>query len=203
VGSRRAFRLFFAVSLLFLLLLFLFRDAWLTALGWALVYDQGPAKADAAVVLAGGYWGKRILFAADLVKQGYVPRVLVSGPPGFYGVNESEAAIAWAVKQGDPAVWFVAVPHEATSTRTEAQALLGYVRQHDIHSILLVTSNYHTARAGRIFRKTEREMGGGPDLRVVAAPDKYFAPASWWQSREGRKTAFLEWTKTVSSAFGI
>ena len=42
-------------------------------------------------------------------------------------------------------------------------------------------------------------MGGGPDLRVVAAPDKFFNPGSWWQSREGRKTAFLEWTKTVSS----
>jgi uncharacterized SAM-binding protein YcdF (DUF218 family) len=77
------------------------------------------------------------------------------------------------------------------------------MREHGIHSFLLVTSNYHTARARRIFLKAENETGGGLDMRVVAAPDKYFTPDGWWQSREGRKTAFMEWTKTVTRVFGI
>jgi uncharacterized SAM-binding protein YcdF (DUF218 family) len=142
-------------------------------------------------------------YAAQLVKQGYVPRVLVSGPTGSYGFNEADLAIRWAAQQGFPPEWFVPIPHEATSTRAEALVTISYMRQHDIHSFLLVTSNYHTARARRIFLRAEREMGGGPDLRAVATPDKYYEPGSWWQSRESRKTAFLEWTKTITGALGI
>jgi uncharacterized SAM-binding protein YcdF (DUF218 family) len=204
VGPRRSSRLKFTLVLLALLLvLFLTRGVWLSAMGEALVHDEGPAKADVALLLAGDYWGYRLQHAVDLVKQGYVPRILVSGPPGFYGTNESEAAIRWALQQGYPSEWFVAVPHGATSTSAEAGVMLTYMRQHGIHSFLLVTSNYHTARARRIFLKAERDSGGGLDMRVVAAPDKYFTPDGWWQSREGRKTAFMEWTKTVTRVFGI
>ena len=40
------------------------RSLWLPALGYALVHDDGPAKADIAVVLAGDYEGHRIEKAA-------------------------------------------------------------------------------------------------------------------------------------------
>lgn len=204
MGPRRSSRLKVTLAFLALfLVLFLTRGVWLSALGAALVHDEGPGKADVALVLAGDYWGYRLQHAADLVKQGYVPHILVSGPPGFYGTNESDAAIHWALLQGYPAEWFIAVPHTATSTLAEANVMLTYMRQHQIHSFLLVTSNYHTARARRIFLKAEHDSGGGPDMRVVAAPDKYFTPDGWWQSREGRKTAFMEWTKTVTRVFGI
>ena len=204
MGPRRFSRLKFTLAFLaILLVLFLTRSLWLSAMGAALVHDEGPGKADVALVLAGDYWGYRLQHAADLVKQGYVPRILISGPPGFYGMNESDLAIHWAQQQGYPAEWFVAVPHQATSTLAEAKVMLAYMRQHDIHSFLLVTSNYHTARARRIFLEAEHDGGGGPDMRVVAAPDKYFTPDGWWQSREGRKTAFIEWTKTVTRVFGI
>ena len=49
----------------------------------------------------------------------------------------------------------------------------------------------------------ERERGGGPTIRVVAVADPVYDPAAWWRSREGRKTAFLEWTKTITSLVGI
>ena len=68
---------------------------------------------------------------------------------------------------------------------------------------LLVTSNYHTARARRIYLSAEHERGGGPDLRVVASGDQFFAAGNWWHNREGRKTVFMEWTKTLTSVFGI
>jgi hypothetical protein len=44
-----------------------------------------------------------------------------------------------------------------------------------------------------------------PDLEVVmvAAPDANFKADGWWHSREGRKTAFYEWLKTVTSWFGV
>jgi uncharacterized SAM-binding protein YcdF (DUF218 family) len=174
----------------------------LPAVGRALVHDDGPAHADIAVVLAGEQWGYRIGKAAELVQQGFVPAVLVSGP-AYYAMHESDAAIDYAVKRGYPAAWFIAAPNSALSTREEARVMLTEMQRRNVRSFLLVTSDYHTARAARIYRATERALGGGPGMRVVAAPDKYFHTDSWWKSREGLKTVFIEWSKTFATAAGI
>jgi uncharacterized SAM-binding protein YcdF (DUF218 family) len=198
--------LFFKSVLVLLLLaevVFLMRDVWLGTIGSVLVHDDGAGKAEIAVVLAGDYWGNRLFKGAELVRQGYVPSVLVSGPPGFYGVNEADAAIQFAVAKGYPAEWFIPLRHTALSTRDEALVVLDALKQRNIHNFLLVTSNYHTARARRIYLNAVRERGGGPDLRVVASGDPFFTAANWWHNREGRKTVLLEWTKTVAYAFGI
>jgi uncharacterized SAM-binding protein YcdF (DUF218 family) len=179
------------------------RSLWLPALGYALVHDDGPAKADIAVVLAGDQLGHRIEKAAELVREGYVPAALVSGPGGFYGLHESDFAIAYAVRQGFPEQWFIALPHSALSTREEAPVILAELRRRNVRSFLLVTSDFHTARARRIFLAAERAMTGGPTIRMVAAPNQFFRPDSWWRSREGQKTVFFEWSKTVATALGM
>src|SRR5436305_15215511 len=116
---------------------------------------------------------------------------------------ECDAAIEFAVQHLYPAAWFIRAPNSAVSTREEARAILAELQRRNVRSFLLVTSDYHTARAARIFRATERSLGGGPAMRVVAAPDKYFHTDSWWKSREGLKTVFMEWSKTVATAIGI
>ncbi len=177
----------------------IFHSQILGALGGYLVREDLPQKADAAVVLAGDGWGNRILTAAQLARDGYVPKVLVSGPDGAYGLYESDLAIPFAVKHGYPESYFVAVEHEARSTRTEAVALLAEIRREGIRRLLVVTSNFHTRRAGRIFREA------APDLTivVVGAPDRNFTPGGWWRNREGQKTFVTEWEKTIANWFGI
>ena len=179
------------------------RVLWLPWLGYALVHDDGPAQADIAVVLAGDQKGHRIEKAAQLIRQGYVPAALISGPAGFYGLHESDYAIAYAVRRGFPAQWFIALPNSALSTREEAYVVLAELRRRNVRSFLLVTSNYHSARARRTFLAAERALGGGPAMRTVAAPDEFVRPDSWWRNREGRKALFFEWSKTVASALGI
>ena len=179
------------------------RSLWLPVLGYALVHDDGPAKADIAVVLAGDQVGHRIEKAAELIREGYVPAALISGSPGFYGLHECDFEIAYAIRQGFPAQWFIALPHSALSTRDEAPVVLGELRRRNVRSFLLITSDYHTARARRIFLAAERAMAGGPTMRTVAVPDQFFHPDSWWRNREGQKTVFFEWSKTVASALGI
>ena len=204
MGERRGFRFQFAlVVLLLMAVVYLARDVWLEALGSGLVHDEGAGKAEIAVVLAGDYWGYRLTKGAELVRQGYVPLVLVSGPPAFYGVNEADAAIHFAIVRGYPAEWFIPLYHTALSTRDEATAVLDALKQRHIHSALLVTSNYHSARARRIFLAAERQRGGGPNLRMVASGDRFFSAANWWHNREGRKIAFMEWSKTLATVFGI
>ena len=200
----RSFRLkLLAACLLLAAAVILSRSLWLPWLGWALVHDDGPAKADIAVVLGGDYMGHRIEKAAALIREGYVPAALISGPPGFYGLHESDYAIAYAVRKGFPAQWFIALPHSALSTEQEAPIMLAELRRRNVRSFLLVTSDYHTARARRTFLAAERAMAGGPIMRTVAVPGDFFHPDSWWRNREGQKIAFFEWSKTLAFALGI
>jgi len=173
---------------------------WLPWLGSLLVEDMPPVKADAALVLAGDPRGERIKKAGELVRAGYVPKVLVSGPMEWYGVNEAELAIRFAAAKGYPPEWFERLNLRALSTNEEAEAIAPELERRSIRRLLLVTSNFHTARAGKIFRKAVR---GNIEIRTIAAPDKYFQIDTWWHTREGWKTWFYETTKTLTGLVGI
>ena len=168
-------------------------------MGAGLVKNEQPFRADLVVVLAGDAYGHRILKAAELVKQGYAPQVLVSGAPGFYDLHESDLAIPFAVRRGYPQEWFIPLPHQAHSTEEEARVVLAELRRRNAHRVLLVTSDYHSRRAAHLFRAHSE----GLDIRMVTAPDDYFSAYGWWHTREGRKTFLLEWTKTLTGMVGM
>ena len=171
----------------------------LSAFGSYLVQAGPPEKADAALVLAGDSSGNRILTAAELMRQGYVRKVVVSGPGGEYGLHECDLAIPFAVKHGYPESYFEHAEHFAHSTVEEARVVLPQLRRDGYRRIELVTSDYHTRRAAKVFRDA------APDLTffVVAAPDPYFSADGWWHNREGQKTFLTEWEKTVARWIGL
>ena len=182
-----------------LVLAVVFHTAILSALAAFLVEAQSPQKADVALVLAGDNSGRRILTAAQLVRDGYVPRVMVSGPDGFYGNYECDLAIPFAVKHGYPEAYFIHAEHSARSTQAEAQAVIPLIRRAGYRSVAIVTSNYHTRRAGRIFRAQAPDL----TIRMIAAPDGNFTPDGWWRNREAAKIFLGEWEKTVANWLGI
>ncbi|HXF26675.1 MAG TPA: YdcF family protein [Bryobacteraceae bacterium] len=185
--------------IILLLLLLLTHDWWLSAIGEYLVQAGPPAHSDLVVVLAGDWTGNRILKAAELVREGYAPKALVSGPGKLYNVHEDDAAIDYAVDHGYPRDYFIAAHNDSNSTRSEAIALLRDMRRMGVHSADIVTSDFHTHRAGGVYRK----LAGGIQIHMVAAPYPDFNPGSWWRYRQGEKTVLLEWTKTVAYWFGI
>jgi uncharacterized SAM-binding protein YcdF (DUF218 family) len=195
----RALRNFALVLIAIVVFGFIFHNAVLVALGSYLVKADAPEKADIALVLAGDGEGNRILTAAQLARQGYVSQVLVSGPSGIYGQYECDLAIPFAVKSGYPASYFLHFENNARSTQEEARDAIARLHQLGVHKVLLVTSDYHTRRAGKIYRTA------APDLQfvVVAAPDTYFTAGGWWHNRQGEKIAFNEWIKTLTEPFGI
>ena len=176
-----------------------FHTQILGSLGSYLVQAGLPQKADAALVLAGDGWGHRILTAAQLARDGLVPKVLVSGPDGAYGLHECDLAIPFAVKHGYPESYFVHLENSARSTVTEAQAVLPVMRRMGIQRLIVVTSNFHTRRAGAIYRKLAPDLA----LVIVAAPDENFTAGDWWHNREGQKTFVVEWEKTVANWIGL
>ncbi len=197
--NRRRFRWFLLVTAALLLLLLLTHRFWLAAMGGYLVRAEAPAPADMLVVLAGDSYGNRILTAGGLIAQGVAPKALISGPGDFYGLHETDLAIPFAVKHGYPEAYFLALPNDSKSTVEEAAVVLAELRKRGVHRIDIVTSNFHTRRAGNVYRARARDL----EIHMVGAPDHYFTSDGWWRSREGRKTFLTEWMKTVATWLGM
>lgn len=176
------------------------RHVWLPEIALFLIEDHPPEKAEIIVVLAGDGYGRRILRAVELVEQGYAPRVLVNGSAEFYGLNESQAAIEFAVQRGAPRRVFEAFPNEAKSTIEEAKIVDDELTRQGVSKALVVTSDFHTRRSRSLF--AARSSG---KVRYVFVASTYpeFDPEAWWRSRQGTKTLFLEYLKTVYTWFEL
>lgn len=196
---KRAFAFLLPAAVLLAAAAALFGSTLLGAMGAFLVRAEAPRKAGIAVVLAGDSTGGRILKAAELVRAGYVPQALVSGPLGHYGHYECDLAIPFAIQRGYPEAYFAHFENKALSTAEEAQMVVAELRRRGVSDALIVTSDYHTRRAGRAYRNL------APDLHftIVAAADDDFSADGWWRSREGRKTWLIEALKTVASWLGL
>lgn len=194
---------FIAVPLLLLLAVgvcLLTAPWWLAAAAHALIQSDPPEPAQAILVLAGDQKGERIMKACELAKAGLAPRILVSGSGEIYGRHEAELAVEFAVRHQCPQSLLEPVPIRAFSTEEEAREFQRELRARNITELMIVTSNFHTARAGRIFR---RRLADTVRVRMFAAPDALFDPDRWWHTREGQKTMFYESSKTISGAFGL
>ena len=175
--------------------LYLSRAIWLRQMGEFLVRADAPRPAEVAVVLAGDGYGHRILKAIEFYRQGYVKQVIVDGPKGWYGFDEADLAIRFAVDRGAPREIFVPLTMKSRSTLAEARAVDAELRKRNVHKALIVTSNFHTRRSRAIFRRE-----GSKDIQylVVSAPDEDFAPEDWWRSRDAQKVLFMEYVKLVN-----
>lgn len=205
--SQRRWRSVFlaAISAAIFLLILTYRF-WLPWFGTHLVDPSAAvpypmAKADAVVVLAGDFFGLRVLKGGELVSRDKLaPVVLVSGPGHVYGVSEAKLAIDLAERAGYDRRLFEALPFDYFSTEQEAQVISNELVKRGVVRVIVVTSNYHTGRAGRIWR---RYAAGKFGVQMAAAPDHDFVPETWWQNREGRKKAFYEWMKLMTGPLGI
>ncbi len=168
-------------------------------MGSMLVDSESPRKADIVLVLAGDTSGHRAAKGAELVRAGYAPKLFLSNGLRFYGLSESDAAANYVVGLGVPREQVVCLHESPQSTQAEARMDLRVLREMGVHSMLLVTSPSHTARATRIFRRLAPDM----EIHPVAAEDPLWCGGFWWTERECRKTWFMEEVKTVTRPFGI
>jgi uncharacterized SAM-binding protein YcdF (DUF218 family) len=171
--------------------------------------DPVPAKVDAAIVLEGSLLGERVRLAGamQLLRQGVPGRVLVSLPPTSYW-GDSVAPMARHFLETNyghdlaDRVDFCEVGPEVDSTLQEAGAINRCIQEHRWKSILVVTSNYHTRRAGIIWHKVMRKLNPSVQISVYAVSDPEFQADGWWRKRLWAKTWLLEfskliWTETV------
>ena len=175
------------------------RGWWLPPIGEFLIRTDPPQKAEVIVLLAGDASGFRITKAAELAQQGFAPKVLVSGPSGFFDGYECDYAIAYAVRRGFPASLFECVPHSARSTKAEAAVFVPLLRKMGVKHYILFSSDFHTRRAGKLFRAE------GPELKVtvIGAVHPQLNMSTWWTERETVKAVWAEMQKTLTGPLGL
>lgn len=163
-------------------------------LGEFLVSPQTPQPSDLVLVLAGDFYGPRVLEGAELAVQGYAPIVLISSAP-YGGRTEGVAAIDFLTARGYPRQLFQSFEHHAPSTIAEALALRPELSRRGVKRVLLVTSAYHSRRASIVFRLF------CPGIRFIAigAPDEHYLPQDWWEDASSRRLFFSEWTKILGT----
>ncbi|MBI4889363.1 MAG: YdcF family protein [Acidobacteria bacterium] len=184
----------------FIVILWWQRHAILAPAGTWLDIAEPPRKADVALVLAGGWQGERVLYAGELVRQGYVPYVLLSGPMSYYEQPECNYAIPFAVQHGLPAAYFQCVPNASHSTEEEAAAMLPELQRRGVKRVLIVSVRTHMRRARAIFSRIPHD---GVELFYVSAENRAYRLQDWYKTREGRKAVLLEWLKLATSSLGV
>lgn len=171
----------------------------LDAVGRALIAEDPLHPAGAILVLGGETReGDRVAHAVQLYKRGLAPLLVVSGTPMGFRTHEAEVMQRHAEFLGVPAERILAVKHNAESTREEADIVVPVLRGRGLKEVILVTSNYHTARAKRIFTKAAGPSG--PTFLASPVPENNFEPEGWWMTRRHAKTFVYEAIKTVWSA---
>ncbi len=184
-------------ALLVAVVLVAFYRPLLGAAGYLLVAEDSLEKCDAAVVLSGEQGdGLRTREAVRLYQKGWVKKIVLSGTYFGFGYHETDFSLPLAVRLGVPREDLLPILHEGRSTLEEARIVVPVMEKAGIRTVVIVTSNFHTRRARRIFR---RVAVGRLRVLVHPATDQWFQPDSWWRSREGLKIFFYEATKNLAA----
>jgi hypothetical protein len=165
---------------------------FLATSGRFLVLNQ-LQRADVIVVLA-GETDRRPSRGLELLSQNYASRMLLDVPAAAKVYDSTMLQLAQKYTQSLPNGQSVMIcPIVGLSTKAEAQDVAGCLQKTGAHSILLVTSDYHTRRALSIFR---HELLGHP-VYVAAAYDPQQFGAAWWKQRQWAKLNVNEWVRLV------
>ena len=192
--------------IIILLLAILFSHQYvLKKIGYFLIYEQKPQKADLIVVL-NGRDAERSLAAVDLYNQGYAGLIIMAGlvkQPGsdefwkrvggnFNGKVFFQRAIeAMGILEES----FRFIGNGVSSTYDEALATREFLKKNGYKSILIVTSKWHSRRAYLTFKSVIKDDG----VKVWIYPSKYdtFDPNVWWKKETDAELVFYEYVRLI------
>ncbi len=131
---------------------------------------EATVPADAILILGASVWPgerpspillSRVEAGVTLYKQGYAPRIIVSGGLGKFPPSEAEVMRRVAVSMGVPPD-DILVEDQSHSTMTNIRNSARIMAAHGWRSVLLVTDPYHEFRACRGAADTGLEVHPAP-----------------------------------------
>ena len=172
----------------------------------ALIVSAEPAHADALVVLSGSTaYVERTRWAARLFDEGRAPKIILTNDDEQGGWSSAqqrnpfffERAAEELQRAGVPVERIEVLPQAVSSTYEEAMLLREYMAAQRLHSVLVVTSAYHSRRALWTLRRVFRGSGVEVMLAAVAPGGQSPAPATWWLHPRGWRMVAAEYPKLV------
>ena len=181
-------------------LVYFFLGPLLSAAGRFLVVDDGPIHSEAVVVLSTGIeYYPRLMEAASLFREGYAEKVVINGNRKSAALRELErkgfvSCCQWYEDSlrilsllGVPRDKIITVSAEdAYDTVSESKLVGQDLIKTGITRIMIITSKYHTRRAGHIW---ENSFPNQFSIRTVGARTDPFSSSGWW--KEGRQIRWV------------
>jgi uncharacterized SAM-binding protein YcdF (DUF218 family) len=160
--------------------------------GRFLVIDA-PQKSDVIVVLAGDT-DRRPERGFELLDQGFAAHLLLDVPAGgrIYGSTEPELAQRWLERLPHADAMNIC-PTNGLSTKIETRDVERCLEGHGWHSVLIVTSDFHTRRAWSTFRRQLPAY----QFRVAASHNDPEFGVDWWRHRQWAKVNLDEWLRLI------
>ena len=178
--------------------------AWVAA---TLLITEAPlANADAIVILGGSAnYKERTREAAKLLLEGRSPRLLITNDNMRGPWSSAEQRNLYFYERSLEEIRNAGVPGNSVNvlmkpvagTQEEAELVRQYAEEHRLHSVLIVTSAYHSRRALWVFSRVFRDTGIRIGLISVKPGDESPRPATWWLSRRGWRLVPTEYVKMV------
>jgi len=180
----------------------------LPALAWGaarfLIVRTPVTHADAIVMLSGSAtFRERARHVVQLYNEGRAPRVLLTNDNLRSGWSESEQRNPFYYERAINELREAAVPAEKIEvsmdpilgTYDEAWVVRLYCERHQIRSIVVVTSGYHSRRALWTFRKVFSGSGIEVSMDPVDAGIDTPSASTWWLKRFGWEMVPKEYAK--------
>jgi uncharacterized SAM-binding protein YcdF (DUF218 family) len=176
------------------------------------LYAEDPLqKADVIFVLAGTRM-ERPLEAADLYLKGWAPRIILTEETpdagiavlerrGFDLPSNAEIARDVMVRLGVPRTAIEILPAIHDSTAHEADTFFQTSVSRKWKRIIVVTSKFHTRRAGFAIRRSLK--GTGTEVVMRGSTYDRADPHHWWRTRADVRWTALEAQKLIAYALGL
>ena len=160
---------------------------------WLQAPAQAPVRADAIVVL-GGNDGDRALRALGLFKQGFAPRIVLTGlargnaPPPANLTWRAEYLVAHGVPKS-------ALRLEVYSENSyeEAQNILELMKKQNWRTVIAVSDPPHMRRLAWTWHRVFK--GSGLGYALVSSNAQWWMPDMWWIDERSGAFVITEYIK--------
>ncbi len=186
-----------ATTMLLVLILSAFHAPILNGLSSTLVRKDTITIADAIVVLAGDNKGERMMTAIELYKKGFGKKIIFWGGQLYWKFTYAGMFLKQLDESGVPREDILYSDEKLTeiSSKGEAKVNIRLLKEAGYKSFILVTSPYHTARAGRVYDSLIADS----EIKMYVHPSKNSRVQikGWWKDRASAKTIYYELNKTI------
>jgi len=158
-----------------------------TIISFALIYNDPLKKADAIILLEGDGFC-RIKKTVQLFRDGWAPRIVISGGVDNrgYGSFPARELRKKLIQTGIPTNK-IALDEQSLNTRDQAVEIMQMTRKKKWESIIIVGTHYHQPRAFLTFLQVMKEAK--IKVKIINAPEK---DISWFKANPwGRRVDLM------------